>query len=70
MVVPVFLPVQLWTDAPSRVTMHNLGPQWTDWMLHHFATVMSPLRSTSSQVSDVLNHLADDGPECSVPEPD
>lgn len=57
LIFPIAVPVANIVDPPAEAVVHVLGPDWEDWMLHHFAAFVSPLRSPGYHSSQLVDQL-------------
>ncbi|MGO1950468.1 MAG: helix-turn-helix transcriptional regulator [Mycobacteriaceae bacterium] len=66
---PVFLPVRNIGELPATPTVCELGTGWNTWMLHHFVTSGTHIRSHGRGHRDMLHHLGGDAPVADLPVP-
>lgn len=54
---PILIPVGDAADLPNSPTRYALGPQWNDWLLHHFVAWRTPIRSLEYRPAELVSNL-------------
>lgn len=57
LVFPIAIPVPNLAGPPAEPSVYTIGSQWDNWMLHHYAAYVTPLRHTGYRQVDIVARL-------------